>query len=113
MVFKEDKLDTFSDDPAIMQQQLLALGGVDPTDPPQLYIDGFSGGQMPPKNTIHEIRINQNPFSTQYDQFGNSRIEIFTKPGTNQLHGSMSKETSATARPELPQPLYDRTAAGL
>jgi len=87
LVFKEDKLDEFSDDPAIMQQQLMALGGVDPTDPPQLYIDGFSGGQMPPKNTIREIRINQNPFSAQYDQFGNSRIEIFTKPGTNQLHG--------------------------
>jgi hypothetical protein len=89
LVFKEDKLDTFSDDPAIMQQQLMALGGIDPTDPPQLYIDGFSGGQMPPKNTIREIRINQNPFSAQYDQFGNSRIEIFTKPGTNQLHGGL------------------------
>ena len=89
LIFKEDKLDTFSDDPAIMLQQLQALGGIDPTDPPQIYVDGFSGGQMPPKNTIREIRINQNPFSAQYDQFGNSRIEIFTKPGTNQLHGGV------------------------
>jgi hypothetical protein len=113
LVFKEDKLDTFSDDPAIMLQQLQALGGIDPTDPPQVYVDGFSGGQMPPKNTIREIRINQNPFSAQYDQFGNSRIEIFTKPGTNQLHGGFdgnfgnSALNSRNPYTKGPQPGYN------
>jgi hypothetical protein len=33
-----------------------------------IYIDGFSGGELPPKNTIREIRINQNPFSPEYDR---------------------------------------------
>jgi hypothetical protein len=89
LVFKGDQLDTFSDDPAIMQQQLLALGGSDPTNPPQLYVDGFSNGTLPPKESIREIRINQNPFSAQYDQFGSGRIEIFTKPGANKLHGTV------------------------
>jgi hypothetical protein len=28
------------------------------------------------------VRINQNPFSAQYDRIGMGRIEIFTKPGS-------------------------------
>jgi len=28
-----------------------------------------------------EIRINQNPFSAQYDRLGYGRVEVFTKPG--------------------------------
>ena len=47
----------------------------------------FSGGKLPPKSAIREIRINQNPYSAQYDTLGFGRIEIFTKPGTDKLHG--------------------------
>ncbi len=54
-----------------------------------IFIDGFSGGQLPPKNTIREIRINQNPFSPEYDRLGFGRIEIFTKPGTGKFRGSL------------------------
>ncbi len=43
---------------------------------------------LPPKSAIREIRINQNPFSSEYDKLGYGRIEIFTKPGTDQWHGS-------------------------
>lgn len=89
LVFKGDQLDTFSDDPSTMQQELVALGGGDPSNPPQIYVDGFSNGSMPPKDAIREIRINQNPFSAAYDQFGLGRIEILTKPGANKLHGSI------------------------
>src|SRR5437763_13668942 len=53
------------------------------------YIDGFSGGQLPLKNAIREIRINQNPFSPEYDKLGFGRIEIFTKPGTDNFRGSL------------------------
>ena len=52
------------------------------------YIDGFSGGQLPLKNAIREIRINQNPFSPEYDKLGFGRIEIFTKPGSDKFHGT-------------------------
>ena len=53
-------------------------------------MDGFSGGQLPPKESIREIRINQNPFSPEYDRLGLGRIEILTKPGTDKLRGSVS-----------------------
>src|SRR6266480_2316863 len=54
-----------------------------------IFIDGFSGGELPPKSSIREIRINQNPFSPEYDRLGFGRIEIFTKPGTDKFRGSI------------------------
>ncbi len=82
-------LDALSDDPDELQTELQALAG--PSAGPnggQIYIDGFTGGQLPPKSSILAIRINQNPFSAQYDQLGYGRIEIITKPGTDTYHGS-------------------------
>jgi hypothetical protein len=83
-------LDALSDDPDELQTELQALAG--PSAGPsggQIYIDGFTGGQLPPKSSILAIRINQNPFSAQYDQLGYGRIEIITKPGTDSYHGSL------------------------
>jgi hypothetical protein len=88
IVIKGKDLDALSDDPDELQNELNALAG--PSAGPnggQIYIDGFTGGQLPPKSSIREIRINQNPFSAQYDKLGYGRIEILTKPGTNRLHG--------------------------
>src|SRR6185437_8285676 len=36
----------------------------------QIYIDGFTGGQLPPKSSIREIRVNSDPFSAEYDRLG-------------------------------------------
>ena len=56
----------------------------------QIYIDGFTGGQLPPKDSIREIRINQNPFSAEFDRLGFGRVEILTKPGTDKWRGSVN-----------------------
>lgn len=84
---KGGELATLSDDDTTFQQQLLALAGDDGSHAPQIYVDGFSGGNFPPKSAIREIKINENPFSAAYDSMGLGRIEIFTKPGTGDLHG--------------------------
>src|ERR1700733_6309769 len=55
----------------------------------QFFVDGFSGGQLPPKSSIREIRINSNPFSSEFDRPGFGRVEILTKPGTNNYHGTV------------------------
>jgi len=89
-VIQGKDLEALSDDPDELQSELQALAG--PGAGPnggQIYIDGFTGGQLPPKSSIREIRINQNPFSAEYDKLGYGRIEIFTKPGTNQFHGQV------------------------
>jgi hypothetical protein len=88
VVISGKDLDALSDDPDELQQELQALAG--PSAGPnggQIYIDGFTGGELPPKSSIREIRINQNPFSAQYDRMGFGRIEILTKPGTDKPHG--------------------------
>jgi hypothetical protein len=88
IVIKGKDLDALSDDPDELSSELTALAG--PSAGPnggQIYIDGFTGGQLPPKSAIREIRINQNPFSAEFDRLGYGRIEILTKPGTDKLHG--------------------------
>src|ERR1700757_2471241 len=82
------ELEALPDDPDELLSDLQALAG--PSAGPnggQMYIDGFTAGQLPPKASIREIRINQNPFSSEYDKLGYGRIEIFTKPGTDKYHG--------------------------
>jgi hypothetical protein len=91
-------LDALSDDPDELQSELQALAG--PSAGPnggQIYIDGFTAGQLPPKASIREIRINQNPFSSEYDKLGYGRVEIFTKPGTDKLHGQLMLSGNASA----------------
>ena len=98
IVLKGEDLQALSDDPDELQSELEALAG--PSAGPnggQIYIDGFTGGQIPPKSSIREIRINQNPFSSAYDKLGYGRIEIFTKPGTNQFHGQAFVNGNASA----------------
>ena len=83
-------LDALSDNPDDLAADLQALAG--PAAGPSgggLYIDGFSGGALPPKNAIREIRINQNPFSPEYDRLGFGRIDVFTKPGTEKFHADL------------------------
>jgi hypothetical protein len=93
IVIKDKDLDALSDDPDQLQDELNALAG--PAAGPnggEIYIDGFTGGQLPPKSSIREIRINQNPFSAEYDKLGYGRIEILTKPGTDKLHAAGKRQ---------------------
>ncbi|PWU01836.1 MAG: hypothetical protein C5B51_22210, partial [Terriglobia bacterium] len=89
LVMRGDDLAALADDPEDLQADLEALAG--PSAGPSgtaTYIDGFSGSGLPPKESIREVRINQNPFSPEYDKLGYGRIEVFTKPGTEKFHGT-------------------------
>ncbi len=112
IVIKGDALNALSDDPDELQSELEALAG--PAAGPnggQIYIDGFTGGQLPPKSSIREIRINQNPFSAEYDRLGYGRIEIFTKPGTGQMHGEIEASGNDSAF-NSQNPLFNSQLAG-
>ncbi len=90
LVLRGKDLNALSEDPDQLQQELMALAG--PAAGPnggQIYIDGFSGGQLPPKEAILEVRVNQNPFSAQYRRLGYGRIDIITKPGYQKFHGGV------------------------
>lgn len=83
-------LDALPDDPDELAAALQALAG--PSVGPnggQIFIDGFSGGNLPSKDSIREIRINQNPFAAENDQ-PSARIDVLTRPGTDKLRGGAS-----------------------
>src|SRR5271166_2026843 len=110
------ELEALPDDPDELLTDLQALAGTSAgPNGGQLYIDGFTAGQLPPKESIREIRINQNPFSAEYDKLGYGRIEVFTKPGTDKFHGQflVSGNDSAFNSPNpfggANQPGYDST----
>src|SRR5215203_4280470 len=83
-------LDALPDDPDELAAALQALAG--PSVGPnggQIFIDGFTGGSLPSKDSIREIRINQNPFAAENDQ-PSARIDVLTRPGTDKFRGGAS-----------------------
>ncbi len=98
LVLSGNDLDALPDDPDDLAADLQALAG--PAAGPgggQFFVDGFTGGRLPPKSSIREIRVNQNPFAAQYDKPGQGRIEIFTKPGADDYRGELIFQFSDAA----------------
>jgi hypothetical protein len=93
IVLRGKELEALPNDPQALAQALQAMAG--PTDPEaggqaQIKVDGFSNGQLPPKEAIREVRINNNPFSAENEFPGWNGIEIFTQPGADKWHGGVS-----------------------
>ncbi|HEX7178062.1 MAG TPA: TonB-dependent receptor [Pyrinomonadaceae bacterium] len=90
LVLRDKDLDALPEDPDELAAALQALAG--PSGGPnggQIFVDGFSGGRMPSRDTIREVRINQNPFTAENDRPGfGGRIEVLTRPGTDRLRGT-------------------------
>ncbi|HKG48451.1 MAG TPA: TonB-dependent receptor [Pyrinomonadaceae bacterium] len=93
VVLRGRDLEALPNDPQALASALQAMAG--PTDPEaggnaQIKVDGFSNGQIPPKEAIREVRINNNPFSAENEFPGWNGIEIFTQPGADKWHGSFA-----------------------
>jgi hypothetical protein len=89
LVLKGQDIDVLPDDPDALASAVQAMAG--PSAGPnggQIYVDGFTGGRMPPKESIREVRVNQNPFNAENSGIGFGRVDIFTKPGMEKLRGS-------------------------
>jgi hypothetical protein len=55
-----------------------------------LVVDGMEGPmQKIPAKLIQEVRINQNPYSAEYSRPGRGRIEVVTRKGEPEFHGSL------------------------
>ncbi len=88
----------------------------------QIFVDGFSGGRLPPREAIMQIRINQNPFTAEFSNPGFGRIEIITKPGRDQWRGNASfnlrnsaldaRNAFALVKPDIRQERYGFNLSG-
>ena len=123
IVLKGKDLDALPDDPDDLASALQALAG--PSVGPnggQIYIDGFTGGRLPPKEAIREVRVNQNPLNAENDRPGFGRIDILTRPGFDRWRGSASfnfndeslnaRNPFAPTRAPFQQRLYGFTLSG-
>ncbi len=90
-ILRERELEALPNEPEALAAALRAMAG--PTqgeNGPQVKVDGFSNGQIPPKEAIREVRINQNPYSAENEYPGWGGIEIYTQPGSDKFHGGAS-----------------------
>ncbi len=88
----------------------------------QIFVDGFSGGRLPPREAILQIRVNQNPFTAEYSNPGFGRVEIITKPGRDQWRGNASfnlrnstfdaRNAFALVKPDIHQERYGFNLSG-
>jgi hypothetical protein len=78
-----DEIDALSDDPDEMAEELAQMAGPGA----EIFVDGFSGGRLPPKDQIQQIRINSNSYSAEYHQAGMVRVEVITRPGMGGWRG--------------------------
>ena len=63
VVLRGEEIESLPDDPDDLAAALQALAG--PSAGPnggQIFVDGFTGGRLPPRASIREVRINANPF---------------------------------------------------
>jgi Carboxypeptidase regulatory-like domain len=71
------EIDALSDDPDEMADQLAQMAGPGA----QIFVDGFRGGRLPPKDQIQQIRFRTNSYAAEYHDAGMVRVEVITKPG--------------------------------
>ena len=87
VILRGSDLDALPTDSRDLMQRLQIMSGSDVAS--QFFVDGFTVDHLPPKSSILEIRMNQDPYASAYDAPGNGRIEIVTKPGSDKLQGSL------------------------
>ena len=123
IVIEGSQLDSLPDDPDELADALQALAGsAAGPNGGQVFVDGFSGGRLPPKSAIRQVRLNASPFSAEYDRPGFGRIEILTKPGSESFRGEASlhfndsalntKDPFATSKPDYRRTTWSADLGG-
>ena len=99
-VLTEQEIASLPDDPEELEAALRQLAGPGAV----LRVNGFSGGRLPPKSQIAQVRIQMNPYSAEHHQPGHMLVDIVTRPGLGEwktgLRSSL-RDTALNARPPL------------
>lgn len=85
-ILTESQIADLPDDPEEMASALKRIAGPGAN----ISVDGFAGGRLPPKSQIRQIRFRYNVFAAEYHALGFVGIEINTKPGIANLHGTFA-----------------------
>jgi hypothetical protein len=85
-VMTADQIAQLPDDPDEFENAINQLAGPGA----QLRVNGFRGGKLPPKSQIREIRFRLNPYAAENHDAGFGLVDVITKPGVNDWHGSFN-----------------------
>jgi hypothetical protein len=99
-VLTPDEIASLPDDPEEMEDELRRRAGPGAV----LRVNGFTGGRLPPKSQIRQIRIQTNRFAAEYHEGGHPGIEIVTSPGLGSWRTAMGggvRDGSWASRPPL------------
>lgn len=92
--FDQDFVATMS---RFLDSAAIGTGGV------TLVVNGMeANGLGVTASAIKEIKINQNPYSAEFNRPGRGRIEVITKPGSSAYHGTVNaifRDSAFNARP--------------
>ena len=80
------QIEALADDPEEMATQLEQLAGPGA----RIRVNGFEGGQLPPKSQIREIRFRFDPFAAENHDAGFPRVDIVTRPGSGPIRNNMT-----------------------
>ena len=104
-----EQIESLSDDPDEMAQQLQDIAGGNAV----IRVDSFEGGRLPPKSTIKAVHITRDAFAAENHFAGGLFIDIITQPGVGPLRGNMNmrlRDGSLSGRP--PATFADRSRKG-
>src|SRR2546422_3108461 len=87
-----------------------------------LIIDGIQATSALSASAIQTVTINQNPYSAEYNRPGRARIEITTKPGSSEYHGTINflfrdarlnaRDPFATVKPQEQRRIFEGSLLG-
>jgi hypothetical protein len=85
-----DNLPIFDQDYVAAMSQFLDPGAIG-TNGVTLIVDGVEQNSIGVSaSQIQQVKINQNPYSAEFSRPGRGRIEVITKPGSQEYHGTFN-----------------------
>src|SRR2546422_8984721 len=112
-IFDQDAVATMS---RFLDSSALGTNGV------ALIVDGIQGAGVLSASAIQTVTINNNPYSAEYSRPGRARIEITTKPGSSEYHGTVNflfrdarlnaRDPFATVKPQEQRRIFEGSLLG-
>ncbi len=112
-IFDQDVVATMS---RFLDSSALGTNGV------TVIVDGMQAASALTASAIQTVTINQNPYSAEYNRPGRARIEITTKPGSSEYHGTVNflfrdarlnaRDPFATVKPPEQRRIFEGSLLG-
>jgi hypothetical protein len=112
-IFDQDVVATMS---RFLDTSSLGTNGV------TVIVDGMQAASALSASAIQSVTINNNPYSAEYNRPGRARIEITTKPGSSEYHGTMNvvfrdarfnaRDPFATVKPQEQRRIFEGSLLG-